>query len=60
MKNLKKPTYNQKQRIAKAGVDPMSVLVKMDQGDSILVVEKATDKVFEIIGKNYTEIGESV
>lgn len=59
MKNLKKPTYSQKQRIAKAGVDPMSVLVKLDSGDSILLVDKATDKVFEINGKHCTEKGES-
>ncbi len=60
MKNLKKPTYSQKQRLSKAGVDPMTVLVKLDMGDSLLVVEKSTDKVLEVSGKHYTEIGESL
>ncbi len=56
MKNLKKPTYQQKRRIAKADVDPMSVLVKEDKGDSIVVVDKNTDKVLEITGKTFVEL----
>lgn len=56
MKNLKKPNWSQKQRIAKAGIDPMKVSVKADNEGSITVVERESGKTFLIVGKNFKEI----
>lgn len=44
MKNLKKPTYDQKKRINKAGLDWTEWLVKKDIGE-ITIVNKATGEV---------------
>lgn len=51
LKNLKKPTYSQKQRISKAGIDPMTVLVHKDLGDSMILVNKETNEKLEIACK---------
>ena len=56
MKNLKKPNYNQKQRIAKAGVDPMKVYVVEETTDSITVLDRESNKKLQIIGKHFTEL----
>lgn len=56
MKNLKKPTYHQKKKIAKASIDPMNVLVKEDNSDSIVVLDRTTGKLLEITGKSYSEL----
>ena len=59
MKNLKKPTYIQKQRISKAGLDPKMMFVKSDDRTTLVVLDRDTDKTFEVAGKHFTEIGES-
>ena len=56
MKNLKKPNYNQKQRIAKAKVDPMKVFVKSDDGTTIVVLDRETNKTLEITGRKFREL----
>lgn len=48
MKNPKKPTYDQKRRISKAGIDPTTVLVKSDNGTSMILINKITADVIEI------------
>ena len=56
MKNLKKPTYLQKQRISRAGLDVKKLFVKSDDGTTLVVIDRDTDKVFEVRGKKYAEI----
>ena len=56
MKNLKKPTYLQKQRISRAGLDAKRLFIKSDDGTTLVVIDRDTDKIFEIRGKKYTEV----
>ena len=45
MKQPKKPTYEQKQKIAKAGLDPKLYNVAKDDGSSITVVNKKSSEI---------------
>ena len=56
MKNLKKPNYNQKQRIARAGIDPMRVFVKSEDDECIVVLDRDSEKTLRITGKHFEEV----
>ena len=51
MKNLKKPTRDQKERMAKAKLDPTAFLVKEDAGGTLIVVDKISGKAKAVEGK---------
>lgn len=51
MKNLKKPTYAQKKRIVKAGLDFEDFLVKRETPEELVIVNKATNEVKAVRGK---------
>ena len=50
MKNLKKPNYIQKQRISKAGLNPMDFYLKNDKNDKLIIVHKLTNDEVTIVG----------
>ena len=50
MKNLKKPNYIQKQRISKAGLNPMEFYLKNEYGNRLVIVSKTNSK--EIVIEN--------
>lgn len=49
MKQPKKPTYEQKQRIAKAGLDPKQYGVVKDDGEILTVINRVTNEIKEIL-----------
>lgn len=50
MKNPKKPTYDQKRRISKKGLDATQFLVKSDKDGVLSVVNKFTGEEIQING----------
>lgn len=60
LKNLKKPTFLQKKRLAKAGIDPTRVFVKEETADYLIVLNRDDNKLYKAIGKHFEEIGESI
>ena len=49
MKNLKKPNYIQKQRISKAGLNPMEFYLKNEEGDKLTIVHKINNNEVVIV-----------
>lgn len=50
MKNLKKPTYDQKRRISKKGLDATQFLVKSDKNGQLSLINKETNEEIQING----------
>ena len=60
LKNLKKPTFLQKKRLAKAGIDPTRVFVKEEKDDYLIVLNRDDNKFYKAFGKHFEELGESI
>lgn len=51
MKNLKRPTFAQKKRIVKAGLDFEDYLIQKDTPEELIIVSKETNEVRSVKGK---------